>query len=122
MSGTGTSPEAGGIGGAALWDPPNQWQESHWTQLAMMPAFLRVFGLRSGTARAILETMERKRPEEPHWVSGRDRQRSGGARPRLRTGADAITAGPLRRQVLPGLPRVEQAQKCAVLNSVLASV
>lgn len=63
---TSTGPRPG-VGAAALWDPPNQWQESRWAEFAMMPAFLRVFGLRSGTARAIQETMKRKHPEEPHW-------------------------------------------------------
>jgi GNAT superfamily N-acetyltransferase len=55
------------IGAAALWDPPNQWQESRWAQFAMTPAFLRVFGLRTGMARGIQEMMKREHPEEPHW-------------------------------------------------------
>ena len=36
------------IGAAALWNPPNEWQETRWTQLAMTPMFVRVFGARSG--------------------------------------------------------------------------
>ncbi|GBG37851.1 GNAT family N-acetyltransferase [Mycobacterium montefiorense] len=55
------------IGAAALWDPPNQWQESRWAQLAMTPAFWRVFGLQTGMARGIQEMMKRIHPEEPHW-------------------------------------------------------
>ena len=55
------------IGAAALWDPPNQWQESRWAQFAMTPAFLRVFGLQTGMARGIQEMMKREHPEEPHW-------------------------------------------------------
>src|SRR5262245_13276177 len=55
------------IGAAALWDPPGHWQESRWAQLAMTPAFLRVFGLRTGMARGIQEMMHREHPEEPHW-------------------------------------------------------
>src|ERR1700756_517467 len=35
-----------GIGAAALWDPPNQWQETRGGKLAMTPTFIRVFGLR----------------------------------------------------------------------------
>jgi GNAT superfamily N-acetyltransferase len=56
-----------GIGAAALWNPPNEWQETRWTQLAMMPMFVRVFGARSGRGRAIQELMKRVHPEEPHW-------------------------------------------------------
>jgi ribosomal protein S18 acetylase RimI-like enzyme len=56
-----------GIGAAALWDPPNQWQETRRGQLAMTPTFVRVFGLRSMPGRAVLELMKRAHPEEPHW-------------------------------------------------------
>jgi GNAT superfamily N-acetyltransferase len=56
-----------GIGAAALWDPPNQWQHTRREQLAMMPAFIRVFGFRSVKARAVQEVMKRVHPEEPHW-------------------------------------------------------
>jgi ribosomal protein S18 acetylase RimI-like enzyme len=56
-----------GIGAAALWDPPNQWQDTRWGQLAMTPTFLRVFGLRSMQGRAVQEAMKRAHPEEPHW-------------------------------------------------------
>lgn len=56
-----------GIGAAALWDPPDQWQETPAAQLAMTPTFLRVFGLRSMRGRAIQELMKDVHPEEPHW-------------------------------------------------------
>jgi ribosomal protein S18 acetylase RimI-like enzyme len=56
-----------GIGAAALWDPPNQWQETRRGQLAMTPTFIRVFGLRSMRGRAVQELMKRAHPEEPHW-------------------------------------------------------
>jgi ribosomal protein S18 acetylase RimI-like enzyme len=56
-----------GIGAAALWDPPHRWQQSRREELAMMPGFLRVFGLRSAKARAVQELMKRTHPEEPHW-------------------------------------------------------
>jgi GNAT superfamily N-acetyltransferase len=59
--------DGSGIGAAALWDPPNQWRESRWAQLAMTPGFLRAFGLRTGMARGVQETMQRVHPEEPHW-------------------------------------------------------
>ena len=56
-----------GIGAAALWDPPNQWQETQRAQLAMTPTFIRVFGLHSMRGRAVQEAMKRAHPEEPHW-------------------------------------------------------
>ena len=56
-----------GVGAAALWDPPNQWRETRLTELAMTPAFIRVFGLRSMRGRAVQEAMRRAHPEEPHW-------------------------------------------------------
>ena len=55
------------IGAAALWNPPNKWQESSWAQLAMMPTFIRVFGRHSTRGRAVQELMKRLHPEEPHW-------------------------------------------------------
>lgn len=55
------------IGAAALWDPPDRWRESRWSQWRQMPAFLRVFGLRTAKARGLQELMNRVHPEEPHW-------------------------------------------------------
>jgi GNAT superfamily N-acetyltransferase len=59
-----------GIGAAALWDPPNEWQETRWAQLAMTPTFIRVFGARSTRGLAVQELMKRIHPEEPHWYLG----------------------------------------------------
>lgn len=59
--------DGSGIGAAALWDPPNHWQETRRAELAMTPAFLWVFGLRTSIAREVLEVMKRVHPEEPHW-------------------------------------------------------
>lgn len=56
-----------GVGAAALWDPPNQWQETRRGQLAMTPTFIRVFGLRTMRGRAVQELMMRAHPEAPHW-------------------------------------------------------
>jgi GNAT superfamily N-acetyltransferase len=56
-----------GVGAAALWDPPNQWQETRRAQLAMTPTFIRVFGLRSMRGHAVQELMKGVHPEEPHW-------------------------------------------------------
>ena len=50
---------ADGIGAAALWDPPNEWQETQRAQLAMTPTFLRVLGLNSIRGRTLQETMKR---------------------------------------------------------------
>jgi len=55
------------IGAAALWNPPNEWHETRWEQLAMMPTFIRVFGRHSTRGRAVQELMLRLHPEEPHW-------------------------------------------------------
>jgi ribosomal protein S18 acetylase RimI-like enzyme len=62
--------DARGIGAAALWAPPNQWQETHRGQLAMTPTFIRVFGLGVMRGRAVQELMQRVHPEEPHWYLG----------------------------------------------------
>lgn len=56
-----------GIGAAALWDPPNHWLETRREEWAMVPTFLRVFGLRTAQARGVQEVMKRVHPEEPHW-------------------------------------------------------
>lgn len=55
------------IGAAALWDPPNRWLETRRAEWAMVPTFLRVFGLRTAQARGVQEVMKRAHPEEPHW-------------------------------------------------------
>jgi len=56
-----------GIGAAALWDPPNQWQQTRREELFTIPAFIRVFGFRAAKGRAVQELMKRTHPEEPHW-------------------------------------------------------
>jgi ribosomal protein S18 acetylase RimI-like enzyme len=55
------------IGAAALWDPPNRWQQSPREQLAMTPSLIRAFGFRLVGAREVIELMKREHPEEPHW-------------------------------------------------------
>jgi GNAT superfamily N-acetyltransferase len=55
------------IGAAALWDPPNRWQQSPRAQLAMMPALIRAFGFRLAAARDTMELLKREHPDEPHW-------------------------------------------------------
>src|SRR5947209_19492963 len=56
-----------GIGAAALWDPPDRWRHSRRQELAMMPNFIRVFGLHSARARTVQDVMKQEHPEEPHW-------------------------------------------------------
>jgi GNAT superfamily N-acetyltransferase len=55
------------IGAAALWDPPNHWQETRRAMWLMSPTFIRAFGLRSAQGQAVQELMKRAHPEEPHW-------------------------------------------------------
>ncbi|MGH3636353.1 MAG: GNAT family N-acetyltransferase [Mycobacterium sp.] len=55
------------IGAAALWDPPNRWQQSRRAQLAMLPSLIHTFGVRPAAAREVVEVMKRHHPEEPHW-------------------------------------------------------
>lgn len=57
----------GGIGAAALWDPPGRWQQSAGEQALMVPALLRAFRGRLAAARALGEQMKADHPEEPHW-------------------------------------------------------
>jgi ribosomal protein S18 acetylase RimI-like enzyme len=56
-----------GIGAAALWDPPNRWQQSAREQLAMLPSLIRALGPRAAAARDVVELMKQHHPEEPHW-------------------------------------------------------
>lgn len=60
---------AGGnvIGGAALWDPPGQWQQTRWEELRAMPALVLAFRTSMARGQAVSELMKRAHPEEPHW-------------------------------------------------------
>lgn len=57
----------GGIGAAALWDPPGRWEQGPRAQLGMLPAAMRVFRGRLAAGRALTERMKAVHPEEPHW-------------------------------------------------------
>lgn len=59
--------EASGIGAAALWDPPNQWQRYWWEQVMQLPTLWRVFGFRVERVHAVQKAMKQAHPEEPHW-------------------------------------------------------
>jgi GNAT superfamily N-acetyltransferase len=59
--------DVGGIGGAALWDPPGTWRQTRFEDLRAAPGLLLAFG-RSLTRGVVLEEMMKKaHPEEPHW-------------------------------------------------------
>lgn len=57
----------GGIGAAALWDPPGGWKQSWLSQLRMVPALIGAFGRRASAGRAVEGLLNANHPEEPHW-------------------------------------------------------
>lgn len=61
------APDANGIGGAALWDPPGQWQTSRIDELRAMPTLLLAFGASLRRGLEVTELMKEAHPEEPHW-------------------------------------------------------
>lgn len=56
-----------GIGGAALWDPPGQWQQTRWAEMRAMPALIVAFRKSMTRGLAVSELMKTAHPEEPHW-------------------------------------------------------
>ncbi|MCX5583872.1 GNAT family N-acetyltransferase [Streptomyces erythrochromogenes] len=54
--------------GAALWSGPGRWKTSAVRELATLPEYARVFGLR-GMPRAgeVQNTMHEAHPDTPHW-------------------------------------------------------
>ena len=58
---------AGGIGAAALWDPPGRWRQTRGEQLRAVPSLLRAFGLSVVRGMAVEDRMAAVHPEEPHW-------------------------------------------------------
>ena len=57
----------GGIGGAALWAPPDGWRQTYGEQLRAMPGLLLTFGGSVRRGMAAEERMQAAHPEEPHW-------------------------------------------------------
>ncbi len=53
--------------GAAIWLPPRHWAPSASQQLRALPGYLRAFGGRLGSAAALLQSLARAHPSEPHW-------------------------------------------------------
>jgi ribosomal protein S18 acetylase RimI-like enzyme len=56
-----------GIGGAALWDPPDGWQTTRAEELRAMPSLLLAFGTSLRKGFEVTELMKEVHPEEPHW-------------------------------------------------------
>ncbi|MEZ0382931.1 GNAT family N-acetyltransferase [Mycobacterium sp. pW045] len=59
--------EGATVGAAALWDPPDRWKQSTWSQLRMVPSLIRSFGFRLSQGRALSDLLDANHPEEPHW-------------------------------------------------------
>lgn len=59
--------DAGGVGGAALWDPPGTWRHTRTEELRAMPGLLLAFGLSLRRGMSLEALMTRHHPEEPHW-------------------------------------------------------
>ena len=57
----------GGLGAAALWDPPGRWKTTTREDLAMLPTFLLAMRGESKRGMEVSELMKRHHPEEPHW-------------------------------------------------------
>jgi GNAT superfamily N-acetyltransferase len=57
----------GGIGGAALWDPPGEWRQTRGEELRAMPGLLLAFGRSLRRGLVAEEMMKAAHPEEPHW-------------------------------------------------------
>ena len=61
------APDGDGIGGAALWDPPGQWEHTRAEELRAMPRLLLAFGASLRRGLEVSELMKEAHPEEPHW-------------------------------------------------------
>lgn len=59
--------DGGGIGGAALWDPPGQWRQTRGEELRAMPGLLVAFGRSLRRGLVVENMMTALHPEEPHW-------------------------------------------------------
>jgi ribosomal protein S18 acetylase RimI-like enzyme len=61
------APDGDGIAGAALWDPPRQWEHTRGEELRAMPTLLLAFGTSLRRGLEADELMKKNHPEEPHW-------------------------------------------------------
>jgi ribosomal protein S18 acetylase RimI-like enzyme len=62
-----TAASPGGIGAAALWDPPGQWQTSRIDEFRAIPGLFLAFGASLRRGLEVTELMKEAHPEEPHW-------------------------------------------------------
>jgi GNAT superfamily N-acetyltransferase len=60
-------PDGDGIGGAALWDPPGEWQSIRGEEFRAIPGLFLAFGMALRRGLAVTELMKKVHPEEPHW-------------------------------------------------------
>ena len=51
----------------SMWRPPGHWHISSWDILRNIGQFIGVYGLMPRRVFAILDTMEKAHPKEPHW-------------------------------------------------------
>jgi GNAT superfamily N-acetyltransferase len=58
---------SGGIGAAALWDPPGQWRHTRAEEWRALPSLLWSFGASLRRGSIVEELMKAAHPEEPHW-------------------------------------------------------
>jgi GNAT superfamily N-acetyltransferase len=59
--------DGGGVGGAALWDPPGTWRQTRGEELRAMPGLFLAFGTALRRGLVAEEMMKAAHPEEPHW-------------------------------------------------------
>jgi GNAT superfamily N-acetyltransferase len=57
----------GRIAGGTIWLPPGHWAPTTSEQLRSLPGYLLAFGGRFGSAAALLQSLARAHPSEPHW-------------------------------------------------------
>lgn len=59
--------DGGGVGGAAMWDPPGQWRQTHAEELRALPGLILTFGRSMRRGMAVEDRIKAAHPEEPHW-------------------------------------------------------
>lgn len=58
---------SGAVAGAAVWDPPGQWQATHAARLLSVPAELLALGRAARLAGRVDDILAQAHPREPHW-------------------------------------------------------
>lgn len=61
------APHGGGIGAAALWDPPGAWRHTRGEELRALPGLLLTFRRALSRGAVVADMMKDAHPEEPHW-------------------------------------------------------